>query len=209
MPTISDYYRDLLAWEEVPPRKLIYQWPPDLRKAADLAIREAYSASGLDTNHCSIRVGSTNQSIGNQVEEHVITRLSSAIRPPFSLRSCSGAGYPDKTLVFTEEKDLRIALEVKATSDWNPRDSNRRVLTSSSEKLRRQFSDPIHHLLLTIIYEIKNECACVEALRLDFLEPTTPVSVRLEASVNHKLLATGTHHSSVLSSDETSVPSAT
>ena len=91
-----------------------------------------------------------------------------------------------------------FALEVKATSDWNPNDSNRRVITSSSEKIRKQFSEPIHHLLFTLLYKIETGFAVIEHMRLDFLEPTTPVSVRLEASVNHKLLSHGTPASFVI-----------
>jgi hypothetical protein len=89
--------------------------------------------------------------------------------------------------------NTHIPLEVKATSNWNDRDSNRRVLTSSSNKLRAQFSDPIYHLLLTVLYSQNENLATIEAIRLDFLELTTVVNVRLEASVNHKILATGHH----------------
>lgn len=83
---------------------------------------------------------------------------------------------------------------MKATSGWNPKDANRRVLTSSSKKLRSQFSEPIHHLLLTVLYSNSQNSANIERIRLDFLEPTTIVNVRLEASVNHKILANSLHY---------------
>ena len=83
-------------------------------------------------------------------------------------------------------------MEVKATSRWDPTDSNRHVLTSSSEKLRT-FPAPIHHLILTCIYTDSPSFAAIEHLRIDFLEPTSPVSIRLEASVSHRLLAVGAH----------------
>ena len=110
---------------------------------------------------------------------------------------CSGAGYPDKTLTERSTR-LKMPLEVKATSAWNPSDSNRRVLTSSSKKLRSQFRTPIYHLLLTVLYSPTSTHATIDAIRLDFLEPTTTVSVRLEASVNHKILSNGPHHKKVI-----------
>ena len=105
--------------------------------------------------------------------------------------------YPDKTLV-QRAPAIRMPLELKATSDWNPRDSNRRVLTSSSEKLRLQFCAPIYHLLLTVLYSLSGTSATIHTIRLDFLEPTTQVNVRLEASVNHKILANGPHQSKMI-----------
>ncbi|MEA3188922.1 MAG: hypothetical protein QOD99_2752 [Chthoniobacter sp.] len=57
---------------------------------------------------------------------------------------------------------------------------------------------PIHHLLCTVLYRISPTTAEIHAIRLDFLEPPTPVNVRLEASVNHKILATGSHSFIVL-----------
>lgn len=87
---------------------------------------------------------------------------------------------------------------MKATSDWNAQDSNRRVLTSSSEKLRAQFEAPIFHLLCTAMYAYEENGARIGCVRLDFLEPSSPVNVRLEASVSHKLLTNGTHASLVI-----------
>lgn len=121
----------------------------------------------------------------------------------FSTSPCDGKGYPDQTLTQIAT-GTRILLEVKATSNWEERDTNRRVLTSSSKKLRAQFSDPIYHLILTVLYtENENlatneESATIDAIRLDFLEPTTIVNVRLEASVNHKILEEGHHYSKII-----------
>jgi len=66
------------------------------------------------------------------------------------------------------------------------------VLTSASNKLR-SFPAPIHHLLLTILYAEQPGFALMERLRLDFLEPDRLVSIRLEASVSHRLLSQGGH----------------
>ena len=86
---------------------------------------------------------------------------------------------------------------MKATSQWNPADSNRRVLTSSSDKIRNHFCPQIYHLNCTVMYDISDsDDARINALRLDFLQPTTTVNVRLEASVSHKILSNGTHPTS-------------
>ena len=38
----------------------------------------------------------------------------------------------------------------------------------------------------------------IDRVRLDFFEPTTPVNVRLEASVSHKILADSDHYATIL-----------
>jgi len=197
MPNLLDYYyNDLLNWEGEAPRVLVAQWPQPLPNLIETAFVAAATSSAIKGSFCPIRSGSTNQSIGNQVEEHAIARLTPAIES-FAIQSCSGAGYPDKKLIEIATR-LNMPLEVKATSDWNPSDSNRRVLTSSSQKLSQQFSDPIYHLLMTLLYTINAGSARIDAIRLDFLEPSTSVNVRLEASVNHKIFATGPHYSKVI-----------
>lgn len=196
MANLKDYYKDLLVWEDIPHIELIHSWPPELVKRVVLTLRHSAKLGNLIGLRCPIRKGSTNQSIGNQVEEHVIPILAGNISD-FALGKCSGAGYPDQVLTCIQS-GLKIPLEVKATSDWNPNDSNRRVLTSSSDKIRKEFTPPIHHLLLTMLYKVSRSDAIVEHIRLDFLEPTTSVSVRLEASVNHKILSHGTHTSIVI-----------
>lgn len=90
---------------------------------------------------------------------------------------------------------LKIPLEMKATGQWNPADSNRTVLTSSSAKLRSQFVSPIYHLLVTVIYSQVGGGVRIDAIRVDFLEPTTQVNVRMESSGSHKILDQGGHYS--------------
>lgn len=196
MATLADYYRDLLAWEELPFISLIELWPAELARRVEVDFQLAVGASGIKGASCPIRSGSSNQSIGNQVEEFTVSQLAPRTTR-FKILPCSGAGYPDKTLV-QNGSGLKMVFEIKATSDWNPADSNRRVLTSSSEKIRRAFTPPVHHLLCTLLYTVQDGSARIDAVRLDFIEPTTSVNVRLEASVNHKILATGSHRSVVL-----------
>ena len=196
MPTLSDYYNDLQVWENVDRRTLVAEWPEPLAASVEAKIHDAIAAAGVLGIRCPIRKGSTNQSIGNQVEDFVIPLLAAKLSG-FTLRKCAGAGYPDRELI-QADSGLKIPLEVKATADWNPNDSSRRVLTSSSDKLRTQFSDPIHHLLFSILYEISSPMSArIGSIRLDFLEPTTLVGVRLEASVSHKILCSGSHRSIV------------
>lgn len=108
------------------------------------------------------------------------------------LRACGGAGYPDKILVRREHNDI-YPLELKATSTWNVADSNRRVLTSSSRKLRERFRGAINHLLATILYGQRGADWFIRSIRLDFIGPNTLVNIRLEASVSHRLLSQATH----------------
>ena len=187
--TLADYYRRLLAWEGQVARQLVHEWPTELVETIKADFYAAIHASGFKSSVCPTVPGSSNQSIGNQVEFFFIQKITQHLQSA-KIGGCGGAGYPDRVL---ELGTLRIPLEVKATSDWNPRDSNRRVLTSSSEKLRARFSGSIHHLLATALYTVLENSAQMNGLRLDFLQPTTPVNIRLEASVNHKILATGSH----------------
>jgi len=196
MPALSDYYKDLQIWENVDRRALIAGWPVVLVDSVILEFQTAIAASDVIGIRCPIRKRSTNQSIGNQVEAFVIPLIAARLSG-FDLRKCAGAGYPDRELI-QRRCGLKISLEVKATSDWNPSDSSRRVLTSSSDKLRTQFREPIHHLLCIILYEISSQVSAkIKSVRLDFLEPTTVVGVRLEASVSHKILCSGSHRSIV------------
>ena len=112
----------------------------------------------------------------------------------------AGAGYPDRRL-WLDDPAFSCAMEIKATSVWNDGDSNRRVLTSSPVKLlgaidRNELPGPPCHLLATVLYD--RATGVVSAVRLDFLEPDSPVNVRLEASTSHKLLSSGAHASIIL-----------
>ena len=192
--TLAEYYADLLKWENQSPRELVSDWPQELIERVSADVSNAVEAAKLIGSDCSLKIGSSNQSVGNQVEAFIVSQVNAA--GDFQIENCSGAGYPDRLL---RDDELKIPLEMKATSDWNPNDSNRRVLTSSSAKLRAQFETPIHHLLLTAIYQVDGNTARINGIRLDFLAPETQVNVRLEASVSHKLLHNATHASLLIS----------
>ena len=196
MSTLLDYYNDLLRWENIPVRQLVMQWSRSESVTIERDFRQAIHGSLTIGGFVPIVQGSTNQSIGNQVERHFIREIHTHLSE-FKIFECSGAGYPDKALVRLNDRK-EFPLEFKATSHWNPSDSNRRVLTSSSTKLRRKFRGSINHILATVIYNNSGGTCRVEQLRLDFLEPDTQVNVRLEASVNHKILSQGSHHNVTL-----------
>ena len=61
-----------------------------------------------------------------------------------------------------------------------------------------RFRAPIRHLLTTICYRVIDGAYRVTDVRLDFLQPTTEVQVRFEASVNHRILNSGNHPSRML-----------
>lgn len=67
----------------------------------------------------------------------------------YRIDACPGGGYPDKILVEIDSKRA-FPFELKATSIWDVADSNRRVLTSSSRKLRKQFPGAVNHVLATV-----------------------------------------------------------
>ena len=192
MGNFGDYYRNLLAWEGHQPNgiELIAQWDIVDSQSIQEDFRQAVTASGIKSQAVPIRSGSSNQSVGNQVASFFVTIINSHLQR-YLIRDCGGQGYPDKNLIDKHSQKI-FAFELKATSLWNPSDSNRRVLTCSSKKLRERFSGSINHVLATCCYSENPEWK-LTALRLDFIEPTTEVDVRLEASVNHRSLSLGTH----------------
>jgi hypothetical protein len=191
MSNFNDYYKDLAAWEQKPVVPLIAAWKVDDVQNVVNDFRAGSQACSFATTLLPIPPGTTNQSIGNKVAEFFTNHMNRHLRA-FRIEDCSGAGYPDKQLREVGTGRLFVC-EIKATSHFNPSDSNRIVLTSSSEKLRRKFRPPLHHLLVTACYVDHDGQLEIETTRLDFLEPTTPVNVRLEASVSQRLLAQAAH----------------
>ena len=195
MANLRDFFRDLLNWEGQQYCELIHPWPQNLRNSIVLAFEDAVPASSAKGSVCSLPPEIKNQAIGNEIEKYIVPKLNSSLSG-FSIFKCRGPGYPDQTLI-QQSTNLHIPLEMKATAKWNEKDPNRRVLASSSKKLRAQFSEPIYHLLLTVLYSKQDDedFATIDTIRLDFLEPTTAVNVRLEVSVSHKILVNDPHYS--------------
>ena len=196
MSSFERYYQDLLEWEGVQSIPLIAAWNEIDVQSIGNDFSNAILASNIYNLAVPVRGGSTNQSIGNQIEEFLVSSITRHLER-FEIRSCSGHGYPDREL---REKATRrrFPLEFKATSRWNPSDTNRCVLTSSSTKLRENFAAPINHLLVTVCYDASAALHRIFRVRLDFIQPGTEVNVRLEASVNHKILNLGAHPKRVI-----------
>ena len=191
MSTFERYYQDLLVWEEVPFTPLISPWSDSDPQAITDDFTQAIASPGVKDMQAPIRLGSMKQSVGNQLETFFVEHVDKLLQR-FKILACSGHGYPDRQLS-EQLTNRRFPLELKATSQWNPSDSNRRVLTSSSKKLRNRFVAPMCHLLTTICHDIDSGKHRISRVRLDFIQPTTEVSVRFEASVNHKSLSLGGH----------------
>ncbi len=192
MKNFAEYYKDLLESESVEFQELISDWQEDLLIEIQDDFQQATNNSKLKGT--TFVPNKTNQSVGNQLADLVSGKLNDYLKI-YKIERYLGKGYPDRILA--KGSFRHIALEMKATSNWDPKDTNRRVLTSSSRRLRAKFVSPIYHLICTVIYQNNTGSSEIEALRLDFIEPKTQVSVRLEASVNHKILASGTHKSVV------------
>jgi len=193
MPTrIAEYYNELQRRESLDPVELVAEWAQADTDAISGAFRKAFAASRITEQTIPIRAGSTNQSIGNQVADFFVPVINQHLQQ-YRIDACPGGGYPDKILV-----EIAFPFELKATSTWDAADSNRRVLTSSSRKLRQRFPGAVNHVLATMLYATGAGVSRVQSLRLDFIEPGTLVSIRLEPSVSHRLLAEATHRSTTI-----------
>jgi hypothetical protein len=193
MADFATYYRDLAQWEGTPSVDLIAPWNVADVESISNDFREAFRHKEFCQAPLLVAAGISNQSIGNKVADYFVRNITQRLCA-FQVQDCGGPGYPDKMLLCRADRRL-FAFELKATSEFDPKDSNRIVLTSSSQKLRQRFHPPICHLLATACYELTGAEITIERLRLDFLEPTTPVNVRLEASVSQRGLAHSQHRS--------------
>ena len=194
MPTrIAEYYIELQRREGLEPIELVGAWDQNTPDRVSQSFRAGIEASRLLEQEIPLRERSSNQSVGNQVADYFVPAINAHLQG-YRIDPCSGGGYPDKILVEIAT-GRAFAFELKATSTWDENDSNRRVLTSSSRKLRLRFAGAANHVLATILYSTENLRSRVISLRLDFIEPDTLVNIRLEASVSHRLLTQTTHTS--------------
>ncbi len=192
MPTrIADYYIELQRREGLEPIEVVAEWDQTTAEDISAAFRVGIGASRITEQEIPLRQGSTNQSIGNQVAEFFVLAVNRHLQG-YRIDPCPGGGYPDKILVEIASGGT-FPFELKATSTWNLTDSNRRVLTSSSRKLRQRFRGAASHLLATVLYATENGRSRVRSLRLDFIDPNTLVNIRLEASLSHRSLGAATH----------------
>lgn len=194
MPRFDDYLDELQVYSGLQARPLISPWNANIATAAQAAISQAIQTQGYIGWQMPNFTGS-NQSLGNKAAAAFLAKIAPAFTNAFRIEMAPGKGYPDTILTIQGQRHF---LEFKATSDWDPNDGNRRVLTSSPLKMRALISagsveDPPAHAVATVLYQ--NGGAIVEGFRLDFLDPASPMNIRLEASTSHKLLAGGNHTS--------------
>ena len=172
---------------------LVHPWPLSLRKKIISKLRK------INTIQQGSRISTlktakfSNQSKGSSIEKYLKSVLILASDKEVKFEVCKGAGYPDMYITFPMLPDLMVFLEIKATTIFNSKDGNRRVLFSSTQKMRKyknaMSSKHCFHLLLTCEYDEKSKI--INSIRFDFLEPNTSLNIRLEASTSHKLLSSG------------------
>lgn len=189
----------------VEPVQLVGQWDPAICDAIVGSLSAALKAAAFIgseiENLTTLPNGGerSNQSKGNVAADELCKAIN-GFSDQVAIAPVKGAGYPDRALILTKP-DFKCCFEIKATSDWNDGDGNRRVLTSSPLKLQKAIAsgalpNPPCHLLGTVLYDKATGVAL--DVRIDFLEPGSLINVRLEASTSHSLLAKGTHRSVLL-----------
>lgn len=192
MTTFAEYFTEALEREGVDTMELIRPWTREERDQVANKIRNAIELSDVIGRRIPDFRG-TNQSKGNQAANFLFRSIAEHMGNSGRIAVAPGNGYPD--MIFSLG-DVSFCMEFKATSEWRNEDSNRRVLTSSTSKLRSlirnsHIGNPPAHFICTVLYS--NNEAVVSGVRLDFLEPDTPVNIRLEASTSQKLLSEGVH----------------
>lgn len=193
MNNLVGYFNELTQREGSPTSNLAARWPRDEITCVSRCIRNAFKRCNFAQNPLLLESKTSGPAMGNRLATHFANELGKHLRT-FSIRGCAGQGYPDRQLV-RQNNGRACALELKATQGFEPKSTHRVILTCSSWKLQRHFVAPIRHLLLTVFYRKRGNRVWIRDFRLDFLEPTTKVNVRLEASVSHHLLANATHPS--------------
>lgn len=188
LPIFHDYLTEVQQRMGVNPvMTLIRAWTPQEITAVETAIRSAVAASGIIGVQIPNFTG-TNQAKGNKAANHFLNIVPPRLTAPNSIVPATGSGYPDRIFRLG---GISFCMEMKATSNWQNADGNRRVLTSSPTKMRNLITSgllaaPPAHLICTVLYNEAN--STVNGIRLDFLEPNSEIKIRLEASTSQQLL---------------------
>lgn len=194
MPRFDEYLLEVQQRNGLQPIALIRDWTQQEITSVETALRTALAASNILNSIIPNFSGISNQSKGNKAADHFISIVPRHLPIPNRIVPAQGAGYPDRIFMIGA---VGFCMEMKATSNWKNRDSNRRVLTSAPDKMRSlvssgQVSNPCAHLICTVIYSEAN--STVTNIRLDFLRPDSIVNIRLEASTSQRLLTQGPHY---------------
>jgi hypothetical protein len=186
MSDLQTFFRLLSAWEGEPVLRLAKKWTDGDKKELKSSFRTAAARCRFGNCRLIVPASTSNQAVGNRVAEFFIAKMNQRLRR-FWIERCKGQGYPDARLVHIRSRRA-FAMELKATTSFDPRDGNRVVLTCASRKLRRLFRRAVPHLLATICYQRKGRQIRVLSVRLGFLQPRTRVKVRFEASLSKRLM---------------------
>jgi len=122
MGDFETYYRNLAMWETKPIAELIAPWKESLVNEIALEFRSAFRAFDFQSNPLLVDISMTNQSVGNKFADFLVTSLNQYLNASW-IEDCTGASYPDKCLV-RKGANERLAFELKATSHFDPNDSN-------------------------------------------------------------------------------------
>ena len=199
METLATFFDNLAKYEGMPSVRLAARWKRGDVKSITNDFSRALRRCSIDL---SVPGGTSTPALGNRVADAVADGLDQHL-VRYRLCRCTGQGYPDRRLLRVRD-NRSFALELKAKTEFNPRDTNRVILTCGSRKLRRSFGtrQRICHLLATVFYtKSRSGRRCrivINGLRFDFLEPWTPVRKRYEASVNQHMLSKADHSTRLL-----------
>jgi hypothetical protein len=192
---LRGFYLMLAGLEGQRTAELVSVWHPSEVVRVTRAFRLAFNRSQFARHWFPVRRSISAPALGNLVAEAFIDRINRHL-PRYVINDLTGNGYPDRLLLRLPSL-LGCALEIKAASAWNVDNWQRIVLTSASGKLRRHFKrlrgSRVCHLLLTIFFSRQGDHARIYGLRLDFLQPTSCVQTRYEASMSQHMLAKGKH----------------
>ncbi len=193
MNNLGDYFGELASREGKPIAKLAARWCRKEIRTITRSLRAAFGRCHFDRQPLAVGSNVTGQAMGNHLATYFATHMDQQLRG-FRIQTCAGQGYPDRRLVRVAN-ERSYAFELKATHAFQPKSTQRVILTCSSSKLRRHFVAPIKHLMVTVFHQKEGNNVWIRNFRIDFLEPWTKVKVRLEASVSQHLLAKSPHPS--------------
>lgn len=189
---LRDFFLRLAQFEERRPQ-MVAKWPADEVTRITRAFQSAFRACRLARRWFPVPPRISAPALGNRVAAQFADCMNPRLRG-LVLQDLPGAGYPDRALLRLPSLDLCAVVEIKAKRAWSRDNWHRQVLTSCSRKLQLYFPKiPLCHLLMTVLYVKRHNAIRMKSIRLDFLEPNSPVETRLEASVSQHLLAKGKH----------------
>lgn len=191
MARFDEYLREVQLREGLQPIDLIRPWTPAEIDQVDQHVRRAVAASGIVGQPVPGLGPLTNQARGNRVAIYFRERVHDRLDEGAQIVTAPGSGYPD---LLMKIGDCAFLMEAKATTKWDEKDGNRCVLTSSPTKMRSLLAKghvqgTPAHLIVYVRYDLAT--FVLETVRLDFIDPDTEVSIRLEASTSQKLLTEG------------------